>query len=147
MEKKQQTKYKPGNKFVVEVAEVYQRTPKRDNERPDTLYRMRHFSSLVFDEAGLDKLERYKEKDFSSDEVEEIVNTAMRCFDDLTEMVKAKAKENIYAQDWRDWDDVDVDDLIDTVWMTKVVHDVRKKFMMQFGIEDAYESCEEDEEE
>ena len=144
MEKKQQRRYEPGDKFVVEVAEVYQRTPKRDNERPDTLYRMRHFSSLVFDEAGLDKLEPYEEKGFSEEEVEEIINTAMRCFDDLTEMVEAKAKENVYDQDW---ENADINDLADTLWMTKIVHNVRKKFMLQFGIEDTYEDCEEDEEE
>lgn len=144
MEKKQQTKYKPGMKFLVEVAEVYQRTPKRDNERPDTLYRMRHFSSLVFDEAGLDKLERYEEKGFSEEEVEEIVNVAMRCFDDLVEMVEAKAKENLYDQDW---ENADLDSLVGTAWMVKVVNSVRDKFMMQFGIEDTCAECEEDEEE
>ena len=139
------SKYNVNDKFVISIAEVYQRTPKRDNERPDTLYRMRHFSSLVFDEAGLDKLERYEENSFSEEEVCEIINTAMKCFDDLVEMVEAKAKENIYDQDW---DDADIDALADVAWMTKTVDNVREKFMLQLGIEEAdeCEDCEEDEE-
>ena len=144
MEKKQQTKYKPGMKFVVELAEKYNREGSWKNERPETLWRLRHFDSLMMTEKALSRLEPYKENSFSEEEVEEIVNVAMRCFDDLVEMVEAKAKENLYDQDW---ENADLDLLVGAAWMVKVVNSVRDKFMMQFGIEDTCAECEEDEEE
>ena len=144
MEKKQQTKYKPGMKFVVELAEKYNREGGWKNERPETLWRLRHFDSLMMTEKALNRLEPYKENSFSEEEVEEIINVAMRCFDDLVEMVEAKAKENLYDQDW---ENADLDSLVGAAWMVKVVNSVRDKFMMQFGIEDTCAECEEDEEE
>lgn len=145
MEKKQQTKYKPGMKFVVELAEKYNREGGWKNERPETLWRLRHFDSLMMTEEALRRLEPYKEKGFSEEKVEEIINVAMKCFDDLVEMVEAKVKENIYDQDWND---ADIDALADVAWMTKTVDNVREKFMLQLGIEEAdeCEDCEEDEE-
>lgn len=53
-------KYKPGDTFLVSVAEVYERTPAKNNERPQHLYRMRHFDGFVMTEDGLDRLERYQ---------------------------------------------------------------------------------------
>ena len=47
---------KSGDKFIIEVEEVY--VSAHDNDKqPQRLYRIKGFNSLVFDESGLDKLE------------------------------------------------------------------------------------------
>ena len=57
--------YPVGERFVIEIETVYGADvnfPDADMEKvPDVLYRVKGFNSLVFDESGLDRLERYKE--------------------------------------------------------------------------------------
>ena len=56
-------KYKVGDKFLIEIGEVYSNgLPFVDDNEPCTLYRIKGFKSLVFDENGLDKLEKLEEK-------------------------------------------------------------------------------------
>lgn len=59
--------YKVGDKFIIEIEEVY--AHKVDNgaplNTPNNLYRMKGFNSLVFDENGLSKLEKYEESPFA----------------------------------------------------------------------------------
>ena len=45
--------YSVGDKFVIEIKEVFM-----SQDNADKLYRVNDFKSLVFDESGLDKLER-----------------------------------------------------------------------------------------
>lgn len=53
--------YKTGDKFVVEIAENFHGNYNIGNSENNKLYRMKGFNSLVFDENGLDKLEKYHE--------------------------------------------------------------------------------------
>ena len=53
------TKYYEGDKFVIEIQEIL-RNLTADSEY---VYRIKGFNSLVFDDAGLDKLKRYKTYD------------------------------------------------------------------------------------
>lgn len=56
--------YDVGDKFVIEIETEYGAHASyidADMEKvPDVLYRVKGFNSLVFDESGLDRLERYK---------------------------------------------------------------------------------------
>lgn len=47
---------KVGDKYIIEIAEVIQI---REMESVGFLYRVKGFNSLVFDNVGLDKLEKY----------------------------------------------------------------------------------------
>lgn len=51
---KWKSKYKRGEKFVIEIAEVH--THYSDNEEPYSLYRVKGFNSLVLDDYALNKL-------------------------------------------------------------------------------------------
>lgn len=51
--------YKPGDKFIVEISSVYDVSDGAKRDRPQTLYRMKHFNALTFDEDGIKKLEPY----------------------------------------------------------------------------------------
>ena len=53
------SKYKVGDKFIVEVAEIFEEA--EEDLFPDELYRIRGFNSLVFDDDGLDELQKYTE--------------------------------------------------------------------------------------
>ena len=57
------SKYKVGDKFILEVGESYTTEMPFGNEEgsPITLYKAKGFNSLVFDDYGLDKLEKYNE--------------------------------------------------------------------------------------
>ena len=48
--------YKEGDKFIIEIEEVY----KSDLTSPD-LYRVKGFNSLVFDNHGLNKLQKVED--------------------------------------------------------------------------------------
>ena len=55
---------KVGDKFIIEIGEKYEAegtnfTPEQDLE-PEFLYQIKGFNSLVFDENGLDRLEKYE---------------------------------------------------------------------------------------
>lgn len=50
------SKYKVGDKFIIEIAEVY------EGATSEPLYRIKGFNSLVFDKDGLDKLEEVPDK-------------------------------------------------------------------------------------
>lgn len=53
-------KYKPGDKFVIEIANEYHHTAGSGAfVGSDSLYRIRGFNALMFDDYGLDKLEKY----------------------------------------------------------------------------------------
>ena len=60
------SKYKVGDKFIIEIAEVYENVLsgihgfKATTSEP--LYRVKGFNSLVFDKNGLDKLEEIEDK-------------------------------------------------------------------------------------
>jgi hypothetical protein len=55
--------HKVGDKFVIEIGEVYSNgLPFADDNEPCTLYRIKGFKSLVFDENGIDRLEKLEEK-------------------------------------------------------------------------------------
>lgn len=50
--------YKVGDKFLIEIEEVYE-NGLPFNDTPCKLYRIKGFNSLVFDEYGLDKLQKH----------------------------------------------------------------------------------------
>lgn len=57
-------KYKPGDKFIIEIEDIYQAANDDSNlidPIPFELARIKGFNSLVFDEKGLNKLKRYEE--------------------------------------------------------------------------------------
>ena len=58
------SKYKVGDKFILEVGEVYgAKMPLgAETDSPVTLYKAKGFNSLVFDAKELDKLEKYEGK-------------------------------------------------------------------------------------
>ncbi len=47
--------YKIGDKFIIEIGDTF------NNTERETLYRIKGFNSLVFDEYGLDKLDKASE--------------------------------------------------------------------------------------
>ena len=59
------SKYKVGDKFIIEIAEVYENVLSGidafEAATSEPLYRIKGFNSLVFDKNGLDKLEKLKE--------------------------------------------------------------------------------------
>ena len=54
------SKYKVGDKFIVEIEEIYNGNLAKHEEHMH-LYRIKGFNSLVLDEYGLDKLQKYEE--------------------------------------------------------------------------------------
>ena len=58
-------KYKVGDKFIIEIAEVYENVLSGidafEAAISEPLYKIKGFNSLVFDKNGLDKLEKLKE--------------------------------------------------------------------------------------
>lgn len=58
MGNKLKPKYKRGQKFEIEIAEVH--THYDDKNKPYSVYRIKGFNSLVFDDKGLDKLNEVK---------------------------------------------------------------------------------------
>ena len=58
-------KYKVGDKFIIEIAEVYENVLNDidvfETATSEPLYKIKGFNSLVFDKNGLDKLEKSKE--------------------------------------------------------------------------------------
>lgn len=72
-----------GDKFVIEIADVYQKVDNGDG--PETLYRMKGFNSLVFDEQGINKLERYNSEPQDTDNclsMQDMIDAIMRLDDD-----------------------------------------------------------------
>lgn len=53
------SKYKVGDKFIVEIEEIYNGDLVKHEEHMH-LYRIKGFNSLVLDEYGLDKLQKYE---------------------------------------------------------------------------------------
>lgn len=57
---------KVGDKFIVEIGEVFKATGTymaygcEENEYEENLYRIKGFNSLVFDDHGLNRLEKYE---------------------------------------------------------------------------------------
>ena len=60
------SKYKVGDKFIIEIAEVYENVLNSvdvfEAATSEPLYRIKGFNSLVFDKNGLDKLEEVADK-------------------------------------------------------------------------------------
>ena len=58
------SKYKVGDKFIIEIAEVYENVLSGidafEVATSEPLYRIKGFNSLVFDKNGLDKIEKIK---------------------------------------------------------------------------------------
>lgn len=60
MKKEKNHKFNKGDKFVIEIAEAH--THWSDNDYPISLYRIKGFATLVFDDKGLTRLvEQMKE--------------------------------------------------------------------------------------
>ena len=62
--------YKVRDKFIIEISEAYaptvelaEQVEENTRDMSDNLYRIKGFNSLVFDENGLDKLEKYKNRE------------------------------------------------------------------------------------
>ena len=61
-------KYNVGDKFVMEVGEVFVNGLSFENDsKPCELYRIKGFNSLVFDESGLDKLKKLEKSEVCVD--------------------------------------------------------------------------------
>lgn len=61
-------KYNVGDKFVMEVGEVFVNGLSFENDsKPCELYRIKGFNSLVFDESGLDKLKKLEKSEVGVD--------------------------------------------------------------------------------
>ena len=61
-------KYNVGDKFVIEVGEVFVNGLSFENDsKPCELYRIKGFNSLVFDESGLDKLKKLEKSEVGVD--------------------------------------------------------------------------------
>ena len=52
------SKYEVNDKFIIEIAEVCTTDRRKSTEEGHTLYRVKGFNSLVFDDNGLDKLQK-----------------------------------------------------------------------------------------
>ena len=63
------SKYNVGDKFVIEIDEVF-RNDEDDIIHEEELYRIKGFRSLVFDDNGLDKLQKYNGSTISEDTLE-----------------------------------------------------------------------------
>ena len=60
--------YNVGDKFVIEIGEVYSSgLPFANDDEPSILYRIKGFNSLVFDESGLDKLKKLEKPEVGVD--------------------------------------------------------------------------------
>lgn len=63
-----------GDKYIIEIAEIYASSYRNaaltedQIKAPTYLYRMKGFNSLVFDENGLSKLEKYEESPFTQED-------------------------------------------------------------------------------
>lgn len=64
-------KYKVGDKFLIEIDEVYE--SEMPFSSPDELFKAKGFNSLVFDKNGLDKLEKIDEDPARVETVSEIL--------------------------------------------------------------------------
>ena len=61
-------KYNVGDKFVIEIGEVFVNGLSFENDsKPCELYRIKGFNSLVFDESGLDKLKKLEKSEVCVD--------------------------------------------------------------------------------
>ena len=78
-------KYQKSDKFVIEIDEVFNKDIINGTKE---LYRIKGFSSLVFDDKGLDKLQRYEE--LSSDSKEMLEKKAYnKALNNVWELMKA----------------------------------------------------------
>ena len=64
------SKYEVNDKFIIEIAEVCTTDRRKSTEEGHTLYRVKGFNSLVFDNNGLDKLQKYEQPTISEDTLE-----------------------------------------------------------------------------
>lgn len=78
---------KVGDKFVIEIGEVFKATGTymaygcEENEYEENLYRVKGFNSLVFDDNGLNRLEKYEpraKEDFKFGDLVEILEGEYR---------------------------------------------------------------------
>ena len=61
-------KYNVGDKFVIEIGEVYSSgLPFANDDEPSILDRIKGFNSLLFDENGLDKLKKLEKSELGVD--------------------------------------------------------------------------------
>lgn len=66
------SKYEVNDKFIIEIAEVCTTDRRKSTEEEHTLYRAKGFNSLVFDDNGLDKLQKCEELSNDSKEMLEM---------------------------------------------------------------------------
>ncbi len=59
--KKHNSKFKRGDKFEIEIAEVH--THYDDNGKPFSMYRAKGFSTLTFDDKGLERLRKIESEE------------------------------------------------------------------------------------
>lgn len=64
------SKYEVNDKFIIEIAEVCTTDRRKSTEEGHTLYRVKGFNSLVFDDNGLDKLKKCEQPTISEDTLE-----------------------------------------------------------------------------
>lgn len=104
-------KPQPGDKYIIEIAEVYKK--KHVNERPQRLYRIRHFDSLVFTEQALQKLEEVKpQKD-----IDDPLKVLMQRIND---------KELMLHLDSDFFDDSTYNFIVGLNWVKDQIRDIRK---------------------
>ena len=64
------SKYEVNDKFIIEIAEVCTTDRRKSTEEGHTLYRVKGFNSLVFDDNGLNKLKKCEQPTISEDTLE-----------------------------------------------------------------------------
>ena len=83
-------KYYAGDKFVIKIGDVLD-----SYTEIDPLYRIKGFNSLVFDEAGLDKLEKYKTHEDAYEEGKKFAGDTYKQLFDLN----SAELEDIFGKD------------------------------------------------
>ena len=67
-ERRKKMNYNVGDKFVIEIGEVYSSgLPFANDDEPSILYRIKGFNSLLLDENGLDKLKKLEKSEVCVD--------------------------------------------------------------------------------
>lgn len=125
-------KYEPGDKFVIEVAERYDTRRKFKNERPDVLYRMRHFNSAVFDERALDKLARLEDMSDSKDEF----LGALECLREIETVFNGRAASLGLSDDKDDQEETKQATnaaIAACYWAAEIVEAALKKYVAKYG--------------
>lgn len=105
------SKYEVNDKFIIEIAEVCTTDRRKSTEEGHTLYRVKGFNSLVFDDNGLDKLQKC-ETELSWDECyNKGLNDAWELVQRLCN-IPPKEIELIFCVDNLIWDEREIIEVI-----------------------------------